>query len=1046
MRAFLHQRSPPPHLVVTFFRFCALQRKYVKLADQEVEVHDDFAVYFITRLPNPHFSPELQAKTTVVDFTVTMKGLEEQLLGRVIAKEQNALEKLLNQVLADVNANTKALLDLDAQLLDRLSSNAGNLLDDDQLVDVLANTKAKAAEVKEKLSAADETKRSISEKREQFRPVATRGSVLYFSIVELSQVNVMYQTSLAQFIDLFMKSMEVSDKASLASKRVANIIDAMTYLVYRYVNKGLYERDKLLFVFIVAVRMLSTAGLLEQAEVGLFLRGGAALDINNVRKKPTWIATEAWLNAIALAETVPLFKFLPESIIRNEAAWRRWYEDNEPEKQPIPDLDATLRDNKDTGPWRRLLLLRSLRVDRTLLCVRAFVRETEGLGERYVAPVTDTIESVYDEMIAFVPVVFLLSIGSDPTDSIEQLAKKKKTAVACVSMGEGQEPVAVKAINAAAVNGTWVLLQNCELGLDLMDKMEDMVAKMKESGAVHPDFRLFITALPHPKFPLGLLQMSTKVTNEPPAGLRAGLLRSYNTIVDQDRLERIDSGVWRQLVYALCFLHSVAQERRKFGPLGWAIPYEYATNDLAACLMFVEKHLYSSSGGSGGAGGAATSGAAGSSSLAISWPTVQYMVSEVQYGGKITDDLDRRLFNTYASSWVSPKVLEPAFAYNPPQPLARVPGDFRYNVPDVSDMESYRRFISSMPEVDTPEMFGLHPNADLTFRVKEATSFVTTMADTQPQGGGSGGGGASSGGGSSGGGNAPKSLDDVVLEKAAELLGKMPEDYVEEEVKAKIRRLGGMAEPLNIFLYQEVQRLQAVIATVRAQLVQMQQAIRGEVVMTSELLVAMGDMFNARVPRTWLYTPGGDEFSWLMPGLGTWYASLLERDAQIRGWLNNGRPNSFWMTGFANPQGFLTAMKQEVTRLHRGQAWALDDVMYHTEVTEWERPEQVKAPPKEGVYIHGLFMDGARWDKASGSMAESEPKKLFASLPIVHVTTVSKALFNEKRAAMGPAYDMPVYRYQARTGRYHVFTAALPTKTASPDHWVLRGAAVLCTI
>jgi len=169
------------------------KKKIIKLADTEVEVDDRFSLYFITRLPNPHYSPENQAKTTIVDFTVTMKGLEEQLLGRVIAREQNALEKLLNQVLTEANANTKALLELDAQLLDRLASNTGNLLDDEELVEVLANAKAKAADVKEKLAAAEDTKRSISEKREQFRSVATRGSVLYFSIVEMSLVNCMYQ-------------------------------------------------------------------------------------------------------------------------------------------------------------------------------------------------------------------------------------------------------------------------------------------------------------------------------------------------------------------------------------------------------------------------------------------------------------------------------------------------------------------------------------------------------------------------------------------------------------------------------------------------------------------------------------------------------------------------------------------------------------------------------------------------------------------------------------------------------------------------------------
>merc|ERR1712070_569973 len=109
---------------------------------------------------------------------------------------------------------------------------------------------------------------------------------------------------------------------------------------------------------------------------------------------------------------------------------------------------------------------------------------------------------------------------------------------------------------------------------------------------------------------------------EPPAGLKAWVLRSYTVMLDQEKLDRIDSAQWRSLVYGLCFLHSVVQERRKFGPLGWCIPYEYNNSDLSAGLGFLEKHLFSGP---------------------ISWPTLQYMVSEVVYGGKITDNLDRRL-------------------------------------------------------------------------------------------------------------------------------------------------------------------------------------------------------------------------------------------------------------------------------------------------------------------------------------------------------------------------------------------------------------------
>merc|ERR1719460_1641534 len=112
--------------------------------------------------------------------------------------------------------------------------------------------------------------------------------------------------------------------------------------------------------------------------------------------------------------------------------------------------------------------------------------------------------------------------------------------------------------------------------------MEQMILKSNPSE----NFRLMFSANPHPQFPLGLLQMCTKMTNEPPQGLRAGLLRSFNTMIDQDRLERIESSHWRRLVNTLCFLHSIVHERKKFGPLGWNIPYEFNTGDLSACLTF----------------------------------------------------------------------------------------------------------------------------------------------------------------------------------------------------------------------------------------------------------------------------------------------------------------------------------------------------------------------------------------------------------------------------------------------------------------------------
>ena len=109
----------------------------------------------------------------------------------------------------------------------------------------------------------------------------------------------------------------------------------------------------------------------------------------------------------------------------------------------------------------------------------------------------------------------------------------------------------------------------------------------------------------------------------------------------------------------------------------------------------------------------------------------------------------------------------------------------------------------------------------------------------------------------------------------------------------------------------------------------------------------------------------GDEFSWILPTLGLWFTALLNRDDQNRKWLEGGRPISFWLTGFFNPNGFLTAMKQEVVRKHKAEKWSLDDVVDRTEVTSFENVGKIKEPISEGVYVHGLFIEGAGFDRAN---------------------------------------------------------------------------------
>lgn len=152
-----------------------------------------------------------------------------------------------------------------------------------------------------------------------------------------------------------------------------------------------------------------------------------------------------------------------------------------------------------------------------------------------------------------------------------------------------------------------------------------------ESTKPNEDFRLWITCEPHKQFPLGLLQKVIKVTNQPPKGLKAGLYKTFTTLINQQFIEKVDNSNWKNLIFTICYLHSVVIERRKYGPLGWCVPYEFNNSDLEASLCFVEKYLNN----------LANLAPNQNQIQPISTTVLKYMVCDVLYGGRITDDLDR---------------------------------------------------------------------------------------------------------------------------------------------------------------------------------------------------------------------------------------------------------------------------------------------------------------------------------------------------------------------------------------------------------------------
>lgn len=353
----------------------------VLVGDKECDVMPGFMIYITTKLPNPMFSPEISAKASIIDFTVTMRGLEDQLLGRVILMEKSELESERVNLFESVMKNQRSMKELEANLLCRLTSTEGSLVDDEALIEVLRETKTTAEEVNQKLQISEITEKKIMKAREEYRAVATRGSILYFLIVEMSNVSIMYQNSLKQFLNIFDNSITKSARSNITEERIIIILRYLTYEVWAFTSRSLYERHKLLFTLMLAIKIDYYKSLINHTEFMSFIKGGASLDLNAVTPKPfKWILDITWLNLVEISKLKPFNEVL-KKIENNEREWKIWYESEKPELEEIPCGYNAL------DVFRKLILIRSWSPDRTISQAKKYI-EGKSVGCCLGCPLT----------------------------------------------------------------------------------------------------------------------------------------------------------------------------------------------------------------------------------------------------------------------------------------------------------------------------------------------------------------------------------------------------------------------------------------------------------------------------------------------------------------------------------------------------------------------------------------------------------------------------------------------------------------------------------
>jgi len=953
----------------------------MKLGDSVIAYDKNFKFYMTTNLRNPHYTPEVAVKVSLLNFMITPDGLEEQLLGVLVSKERPDCEEKKNELVVN-NAKMKAeLTNLEDHILALLEESGADILDEDTLIDALAESKQMKDEITLQMEAAAVTEKEIDAAREEYRPCAYRSQLLFFCVADLGSVDSMYQYSLTWFKNLFVGSIVQSERSDDVQKRMEIIDDFFTYALYDNVCRGLLEVHKLIFSFTLCVKLLQGYDKLDADEWRFLLAGPSGTECALPNPAPGWITEKMWIEVSKLSH-LPAFTGLDKAVVEDPEAFKAFFDDANPDlRDPPAPWD------EKWGTFQRTVFMRCLRPDKVVPIVSRFI--TDEMEEKYIHPPTFDLHKSFQEANNVSPIIFILSPGADPVKDLFAFAEMQgmRSKTDYISLGQGQDKKADIMIENGTKLGKWVLLQNCHLYKSWMPQLEKKVENLMPD-MVHKDFRLWLTSMPSPFFPVSILEIGVKLVNEPPAGLKANLRRVYAS-VDEDYLTKSSKPEWwKKCVWSLSVFHATMLERRKFGPLGFNIRYSFTEGDADV--------------------GKQQTGVLLEDYDEVPWKVVRVLVTDINYGGRVTDDRDRRFMTSMIKGFACDEMLEDGYGFSPSGDYTSIPS---------GKLSEILEEIDKLPDHAAPEVFGFHDNAAITSATNDTLHMFTTVLALQPR--------TSSGAG--------LSREDTIDQLAVDTAQRVPGPYdMEPIMKAFPVRYD---ESMNTVLQQEIIRYNKLLSVMRSSLANVRKALVGQMVMTEELDALGSSMYNQQIPAMW----AKQAYPSMKP-LASWTNDLLARLDFLNDWIENGIPIHYWISGFFFPQAFLTGTLQNFARKLQ---LPIDTISFETCVMRVESEKEITERPVDGCYIHGLFLEGCRWDSRLHCLEESRPKELYTTMPPIHLNPIQN---REKPAGI---YFCPVYKILTRAGTLSttghstnfVIMMEIPSQREE-DHWIKRGVAL----
>jgi len=1022
----------------------------VKLGDKEVEYSPNFKLYLQTKLSNPHYPPEIQAETTLINFMVTEDGLEDQLLAVVVKLERPDLAQQKDDLIEQQNGFKIKLTELEDGILNQLASAEGDVTENIELIENLEDSKATSIEVAEKMVIAKQTEVVIEEAREQYRPVGNRGALMFFLLSDLFKIHTFHFFSLSSFKIVYERAIvgrkgpgdmwaemqlekdlipkkkleKIKEEAAAAPaeeedgsasdakeakrqllERLDYLIENITYEVFNYSRRGLFDKHKLIVATMLMLRVMQRKNEAPADQVTYLIMGTKVPIPPKMTAKVEEYLTEVQWSAVCALKEIEMFKNITEDLELNVEAWKEWIELPNPEEEDLPGEWL-----KKCNGFNKLQLVRALRSDRITAALTAYI--SESMGARYMVQEPFSLPDTFLDTTSATPLFFVLFPGVDPGDDIEKLGSDLGFTEAAgnyvsISMGQGQERNAENVLDRFTREGGWAFLQNVNLMQGWLPMLERKLEIAMEIA--HEDFRCFVTAEPpgmptQMTIPEGIMQSSIKIANEPPTDVKSNF-RGALALFSQAQIDKSNKKLaFKPMLFCTCYFHSLCLGRRKFGPQGLSRPYAWNNGDLTVCAMILHNYLEANDD--------------------TPWTDVRYLFGEVMYGGHITDPWDRRVTSTYLECLLNEKLLDEKSDFT------MAPGLKPLLEGEYSD---YRTYLEEASPPESPLLFGMHPNAEISLLNGLCENLFFSILAV---GGGGGGGGGSS-------------KEEVVSKLQVEILEVLREDFIMLEIRLRVKEKGA---PYVVFVLQELERMNKILTAMRTQLTELALGLSGALNISDAMDGLINAMAMNQVPPNWLKTCGqiGPTGTYNRKSLSSWYADLQLRWLQLEVWSAPTKPveqcpPSVWIAGCFNSMGYVTATLQ-VTARSTGES--LDAMKVHVEVTSTTVPpgasvddEIVASQPDSGTFVHGFYMEGARWDIDVGSIVDSKPKELYPYMPMLHITgrTVETAIPQD--VITDGWFICPFYMTTIR-GPTFIFAGPIRTNV-HPFKWILAGACLV---